>query len=132
MNTEDKKYLVLKNIANGHAISYVGRAKVRIKGQVIHVRFNSTSSDRPHHYPFNINKNTLTADWELWICGNKGYYLLPMIIIRDIYDDPDHYDDYTHLNQRIHTVSVNYNYDTVTFAKSGKKIDISKYKNKIY
>lgn len=60
----------------------------------------------PPYYKFNINPNTLSADYELWICGSAGvWYLVPIDLIGRIYSDPAAYPDHRHPEIRV--VSLN-------------------------
>lgn len=104
-----------------------GRAKIRIgKKNIIHVRFCSTHPRRPTKYVFNINPNTLTADFELWICGDQEtYYLTPTKIIKDIYSDPDAYQDYHHEGIKVVDVDTDSNY--VMYARGGKSLNLKPY-----
>ena len=92
LNPEIKESLV--KIANGREIKYLKNACVEINNIVIHCRFvtNGLGKDDKEKFSFNINQTTLTADYELWVCGSSNwYYLIPIKIINDIYDDPDTY-----------------------------------------
>jgi hypothetical protein len=73
MKDEIKKH-VYSRIADPLNWFPCGRAKIRIGPHVVHVRFCSTNRNSPHLFKFNINPNTLTADYELWICGDKEYF----------------------------------------------------------
>jgi hypothetical protein len=101
-------------------------AKIRIGKNIIHVRFCSTPRRRPTIYRFNINPNTLRADFELWICGDqKTYYLTPTQIIEDIYSDPDAYQDYH--NEGIKVVAVYTDSNYVRYARGGKSLNLKPY-----
>ena len=94
---EDIKKAVYKRIAGSQTWYPSGRAKIRVGQDIVHVRFCSTNRRSPSKYKFNINPNTLTADFELWICGDEEtYFLIPIEIIKEIYRDPDTYQDYHH------------------------------------
>lgn len=72
----------------------------------------------PGKFKFNINPNTLSADYELWVCGSVAiYYLMPVAFIRDIYEHPNSYID--HFYPQIRIVSVDANVHTVTYAAGG-------------
>jgi hypothetical protein len=99
---EAAKVEVLRHLAKGANIIPLPKAKVRIGGSVVHVRFRSGPKSDGHTWSFNINPNTLTADFELWICGSSAaYYLIPKSTIRQIYDDPSSYPDHTHSEIRV-------------------------------
>ena len=63
------KGMVLQRIAGNTAPAVVGTAKFRIGRWVVHTRYCSENVSAPEKYKFNINPNTLSADFELWICG---------------------------------------------------------------
>lgn len=96
------KNQVLNRIANGrnwHEIRGAGRAKYSVGKNIVHVRFRSDPKTDGVTYAYNINPNTLTADYEVWICGNADtYYLIPINVIEEIYNDPGAYEDKTHPN----------------------------------
>lgn len=125
-NSEEIKRIVLNRISVGEDWVTSGRAKYRKDPHVIHVRFCSIDRSGSHHYKFNINPNTLSADYEVWICGNADtYYLIPIQIMRQIYHDPESYVDSRHPEIRV--VSVNAGTNTVTYATGGRTIDITAY-----
>jgi hypothetical protein len=101
------KRLVLSRISGGKECRNIGGAKYRIGSQVVHVRFCANPVDTHHAFSFGINPNTLTADWELWICGDKDtYYLLPASLVQAIYKNPNTYIDHTHPEIRVATVDL--------------------------
>ncbi len=94
---EHVKKAVLERLAAGRQISPLGKAKVRIGTAVVHVRFRARANRGGVVWLFNINPNTLTADYELWICGSPSiYYLVPKSTVSNIYDDPATYPDRSH------------------------------------
>ena len=123
---EEIKRQVYSKIAGKENWFPSGRAKIRIGQYVIHVRFCSTNRPAPSKYKFNINPNTLTADYELWICGSSElFYLVPINIIKDIYSDPETYQDYHH--EGIKVVSIDTDSDYVTYGKGGKALSLKPY-----
>lgn len=117
MNTTVKNAALAK-VANGATVASVGNAKVRIEKSVVHVRYCSRNPSVPGKFKFNINPNTLSADYELWVCGNVAlYYLIPIAFMRDIYGNPDTYIDRMHPEIRV--VSVDANAHRVTYASGG-------------
>ena len=125
MNDSEKKQLV-SELAEGETPEYAGRAKFKVSAGVVHIRFCSTNSSNSKQYKFNINKNTLSADFELWICGSKErWYLLPMDLIREIHQHPDAYDDNQHPGLTV--VSVYSDSDEVMFARVGVRKNIREY-----
>jgi len=118
MSTLEKR-MALSSVANDATISPAGNAKYRIGAKIIHVRFCSENSGAPTKYKFNINPNTLSADYELWVCGSASlYYLVPISVIRSIYENPHAYVDRHHPNIRV--VSINASAHSVTYAAGGQ------------
>jgi len=123
---EDIKKAVYKRIAGSQIWYPSGRAKIRVGQDIVHVRFCSTNRRSPSKYKFNINPNTLTADFELWICGDEEtYFLIPIEIIKEIYRDPDTYQDYHHEGIKVVSIDTDENY--VQYARGGKSIDLNPY-----
>lgn len=119
------KESVLGRIANNGVISFMRNAKWRIGPKVIHVRFRSSPKSGAV-FSYNINKNTLTADFELWICCDADtFYLFPSQIMRDIYEDPDAYVDRHHPDIRVAEVDTQVH--RLLFGKGGKSLDASPY-----
>lgn len=122
----DEKKTALSAIANGSSVSTLGKAKYRICGSVVHVRYCSQSSRAPEKYKFNINPNTLSADYELWVCGSAAlYYLMPVSFIQKNCNDPNTYEDNHHPGIKV--VSVNTTSHTVTYASGGINASLRKY-----
>jgi hypothetical protein len=123
------KLLVLEHIARGRAVlpmGDAGRDKYRIGDDVVHGRYRSgPKKGQPAKYSFNINPNTLSADWELWICGQDGYYLIPITDIKLIYDDPHGYVDRRHPEIRVCDIDLHTH--RASFARGGKYLDFSRY-----
>ena len=121
-----EKDAALKKIANGNQITSIGKSKFRIGNSVVHVRFCSANSKAPDKYKFNINPNTLKADFELWVCGNaETYYLMPVAFMREIYENPTTYVDNTHPEIRV--VSVDSASHFVTYAAGGVGASLKPY-----
>lgn len=121
-----EKNAVIDYLSDGKSWNSIGHSKYSISQKTIHIRFCSTDKLGTSHYKFNINPNTLSADYEVWICGSREtYYLLPIEILQEIYIDPDAYIDHHHPNIRI--VSVKSDTHTATYARGGKKINLKKY-----
>jgi len=77
-------------------------------------------------FSYNINPNTLTADFEVWICGEAdSYYLFPTSVMKSIYEDPDAYVDKTHPEIRVAEVDMATH--SLLFGRSGKRLDCSGY-----
>lgn len=101
-----------------------------IHGRKVHARFCRTNERSPSLFKFNINPNTLDADYELWICGEEGmFYLIPTTIMQRIYDDPHSYPDNRHADIRV--VSVDVSTNKITYKTGGGKLDIANYRSGI-
>lgn len=127
MSSKDQiKHSVLDQITMGKPLQPNGRAKFSVNGTIIHVRYcRPPKSGRPL-YKFNINPNTLTSDYELWICGNvNSYYLIPRGIIEQMYKDPDAYVDKHH--EEIRIISVNAKNESAIYARKGKSLNLKQY-----
>ena len=126
VHSEEIKRIVLDRISSGKIWVPIGRAKYCIDHHTSHIRFCSTDKFGSSRYKFNINPNTLTADYEVWICGNPDiYYLIPIKIMHQIYNDPETYIDRHHPEIRV--VSVNIESKTATYARGGKKMNLTSY-----
>ena len=127
MAGEATKSRVLQTIAGSKTYTNIGKARYRVGGTEVHVRYKS----KPSHgtsYPYNINPNTLRADYELWVCGESdGWYLIPMREIRLIYKDPDAYVDRRHPDILVVTVDVASH--TVVYGSGGKSLDLRQHRN---
>lgn len=125
MSAAEKKSALLA-VSNGASASSLGKAKYRVGSSVVHVRFCSKNPGAAAKYKFNINPNTLSADYELWVCGSASlYYLMPVSFLRGIYDDPSTYQDRHHTELKV--VSVDAAYHTVTYASGGVNADLRQY-----
>jgi hypothetical protein len=97
-----------------------------VDGLKLHVRWCSTYPKRPAHYKFNINARTLSADFEIWICGSPDmYYILPVSEISKMYGHPSAYHDYRHPLLRV--VTVNTTDHSATYARGGTSINLREY-----
>lgn len=120
------KQATLRQIAGNSPIVSAGNAKVRIGSWLIHVRYCSENQSALGKYKFNINPNTLSADFELWICGEpQHFYLMPVSRMREFYRHPEAYVDNYHPN--IHIVSVDAEQHKATYARGGTWADLSQY-----
>jgi hypothetical protein len=127
LNKDDHiKHAVLKKILADEIWQPSGRSKFEAKGKIIHMRYCSPRRAGNPEYKFSINPNTLSADYEVWICGDENYYyLLPKDVIERMYNDPEAYVDRRHPEIRV--VSVNASTDSATYARGGKKVDLGPY-----
>lgn len=106
----------------------LGSSKYRIEQNTVHVRFCSKDNRRPTKFKYNINPNTLTADFELWVCGDAStYYLMPVSLMQTIYNDSNAYVDRAHPEIRV--VSVDTELDSAIHARGGKFKAIDLYRN---
>jgi|SRR6266404_1087415 len=120
------KRAALNRIAGGDSWQTAKRSKFLVGHNVVHVRYCGPSRSNNRLYKFNINPNTLRADYELWICGNADEnYLIPRPIIKQMYDDAEAYVDTRH--EGIRMISVDNENDTATYARNGKKPDLKPY-----
>jgi len=117
---------VLTAIAGPLRVRSAGQAKYRVGPHLVHVRFCSPQIARPSHYKFNINPNTLSADFELWICGAATrYYLIPMSVIAAMYGHPAAYVDSRY--PKIRVVSINTDDHVAQYASPGVRVDLTPY-----
>lgn len=128
MNYESNqaKRATLQQVAGNSPIASAGKAKVSIGRWLVHIRYCSGNQFAPGKYKFNINPNTLSADFELWICGaSQHFYLMPVSLMREFYRHPAAYIDSYHPN--IHIVSVDAEQHKVTYARGGTSANLSRY-----
>lgn len=129
MSNEATKNSVLAQIANGQPVSVAlgkGRAKWQVGAHVVHVRFRTSPKSDGVTFAYNINPNSLTADYELWICGSESvYYLIPNVEIRAIYDDPDTYPDFQHPEIRVADIDTLHH--RALYGRGGKSRDFTQY-----
>lgn len=127
MAGEQTKTRVLQAVAGSRSYVTQAKAHYRIGGTDVHVRYKSNPSHGAA-YPYNINPNTLRADYELWICGDTdGWYLVPIDVIREIYEDPQGYPDRHHADIRVVTVDVGTH--AVTYGSGGRSVSLASYRN---
>ena len=130
MSNERIKEELLTRIADGrtcHIARGHGPSKWYVGETIVHMRFCSRpkTSDGVT-YAYNINPNTLRADYEIWICGEAGvYYCIPTEVMKAIYRNPEGYVDRRHPEIRVAEV------DTRThqalYARGGQHLDFSPY-----
>ena len=120
MVREGSKQSVLGNVFKGGSYWSDGRAIWTNGVFRVHVRFCSDG------YKFNINRNTLLADYECWICGSAGcYYLIPIAQVESWYEDPSAYPDTQHAGLTV--VSVDATRHEVAYARGGIKAQLANY-----
>ena len=119
---------VLKKISDHEVKRAVAKGTQRIGPHSVHSRFVSWSSSRPGRYPFNINPDSLSADFEVWVCGDEDlWYTLPQKVIKEIYDDPDARVATDRPGHRIVTVDADDN--TLDYNSRGERLNLSRYRN---
>ena len=119
---------VLLEIAQGESVRSCGGVMHAIGLSKVHARFCARGPDK---YKFNINPNTLRADYELWICGGSAHwYLIPVQMIREMYEHPSAYPDRQHPEIRV--VSVDGGEHVVGFAAPGIKRDLRPYYRAVF
>jgi hypothetical protein len=102
MAGEIEKKKVLTRLAAGRQMVSLPKSKAKVGNNVVHMRFRSSPKGNSSTWSFNINPNTLTGDFELWICGSASlYYLIPITSIKAIYEDESAYVDYAHPEIRV-------------------------------
>jgi hypothetical protein len=127
MAGEATKARILQQVAGSRSYASQGQARYLVDGTVVHVRYKSNPSHGAS-YPYNINPNTLRADYELWICGDDdGWYLIPMDAIREIYEDPHAYVDKHHPEIRV--VTVNAASHEVAYGAGARSVSFRVYRN---
>lgn len=120
MSYREIKERVFDTIAPGGVVEPMGREIYRVGTRAVHARY-CASGNR-----FNINPNTLRADFELWICGSaEHYYLIPTDVVRGMYEHPSAYRDNHHSEIRV--VSINRDSHHVNYAAPGVSLDLSRY-----
>lgn len=125
MSAAEKKSALL-TVANESSVVSLGKAKYQVASSVVHIRFCSRNSRVAEKFKFNINSNTLSADYELWVCGSGSlYYLMPVSFVREIYDNPNTYEDRHHPGIKV--VSVDTTSHTVTYASGGVNASLKQY-----
>ena len=119
---DHEKIAALATAAPGVKPVPLGSSKFRLGSHVVHTRFCSEDADRPGKFKFNINPNTLTADFELWVCGAPSkFYLVPMPILKKVYDDPATYVDRAHPEIRVVSIAAHLN--RAQYGSGGKALE---------
>ena len=123
---EQEKSRVLTAITQGELYTSAEGGKYRFKNKVLHIRFCAIDDRGSTRFKFNINPNTLSADYEIWVCGDAGhYYLIPIEFIREIYEHPHAYQDNAHPGIKV--ITADRVKHQVLYAAGGEKKDISSY-----
>ncbi len=124
--SNSEKRAAVSSLAHGLPVTFVGSSKFRVGSAIVHTRFCSVNARAPDKYKFNLNPNTLSADYELWVCGIAAlYYLMPISFVRGIYQDPNAYNDRHHPGIKV--VSVDAATHRVTYATGGVNASLSPY-----
>lgn len=124
-DTDELKRWVLSQVGLGRIAKFTGKATFELLGKRIHVRQTWTVTRM--NWPFNINPNTLEADYELWILGWSLWYVIPAKAIRYMYDAPTAYRNSD--NPEIVTVSLNEELEECRFARDEPPLDLSPYRH---
>ncbi|MGA2334668.1 MAG: hypothetical protein ABSG08_04775 [Terriglobales bacterium] len=122
--TDQIKERTLDLIAHGRKRILVGRSLWKVDGVVVHVRC-VTQRQGNKRFRFNLNKNSLGADYELWICGTSGHYLIPKSVIKTMHEHPFAYPDHTH--QGLTVLQVNLKDHLAMYARPGIKQNLQRY-----
>ena len=113
------KRSVLARVAPGAEWRVSGQTSYVSAAGRVHARYKSRGP-----YSFNINPATLKADYELWICGaSDTYYLLPIAVVKSMYEHPDAYVDAHHPEIRV--VSIDTASHRATYAAGGQSLDLT-------
>ncbi|MBI5725334.1 MAG: hypothetical protein HZA50_15360 [Planctomycetes bacterium] len=114
---------VLNKITLGVKYRACGREMYAIASVQVHARYCAEGSG---NFKFNINPNTLRSDYELWICGDTSHwYLIPVRVIKAMYDHPEAYPDKLHPEIRV--VSVDMRDHSAVYASPSIKQDLCPY-----
>lgn len=123
---EAEKHRVLSKLANGMTISNAEKSKYRIGKYIVHIRFRREGNPLKQRYIFNINPNTLSAEYEIWICGSSAkYYLIPILFIQQIYNNHFGYSDGHNPGLKIVTVYAGIH--EVQYAAGGTRKSLREY-----
>lgn len=116
---EHIKLIVLRSISKFSPTPVSGRGMFRLGARTVHVRFCSVNADVPDKFKFNVNSQSLEADFELWICGgSRLWYLLPHSLAHSMYSDPEAYPDRQASRHRV-VVSVDSQRDWAGYRRGG-------------
>jgi len=116
------KLKVCESIASGSTPHECRKDLYRLRGVTVHPRYCTGK----RKFWFNINPNSLRADYELWICGDPGrWYLIPANALRQMYEHPKAYPDAHHAEIRV--VSVDASTHKASYASPGVNLDLSPY-----
>lgn len=119
------KNQVLHRISGGQSYKSLPKYKWLVNNSVVHIKYRSSPKSKSV-FSYNINPNTLTADFEVWICGEAdSYYLFPVAVMKSIYEDPDAYVDKTYPEIRVAEVDMATH--RLLFGRGGKRLDCSGY-----
>lgn len=122
MNDNTKTAVLLQLSKHNRPVA-LGKAKYSFGQRSVHVRFCSTNSRAPTRFKFNINPNSLSAEYEVWICGSvRCYYLVPRDVVEVMYCHSAAYPDRAHPGIRV--LSVDVHRHVVRFARDTAPIDL--------
>jgi len=123
--TESYRQEVLRRISNGYRPIKQGKVTYSINGFSFHLKVKTGISN---DYPFNINDTVLSADYEVYICGDHNlFYIIPIDIIKKVHSDPNAMGDRHHPGYSI--IHIMPDVDELLYAAPAQTIDITRYKN---
>lgn len=121
------KHFVLKKVFGSEKFKpTAAKAIFDLNGVRVHVRHTWVSVRS--NWWFDINPNTLRADFELWLCGYPSlWYLVPVSAIRYMNEAPTAYPN----TEKSGTteVTVNEDNDTCIFARNEPRLDVSRFRH---
>ena len=124
---ERAKEAVLTQISGGRPWRKAyghGKSKWKIEEKIVHMRFCSSPTTDGATFAYNINPNTLSSDYEVWICGRSDdYYLIPIAVIKRIYADAGAYVDSWHPEMRVAHIHTGSHH--ATFSSDGVGLDFA-------
>ncbi len=101
------KEVVVTRIAGDRQWCKLPGTKWRVENSVLHVRFVTNPKSDGVSYAYDTNRNMLSADYAVWLCGNTSdYYLIPIDVIRRIHEDPKSYKSSHHPTHRVISVNI--------------------------
>lgn len=123
--------IIFQKLADGKTIIDIGNHKVKIGDKVVYWRRKGFPQSGSPKFPYNINPNSLSADFALYICGDEqNYFLLPIAFIKMMNSHPNAYPDNRNPGYTIITIDIR-DLD-VLYARPSIRLDLRPYKNKSF
>jgi len=123
---EKIKRWVLSEVFGSESFKPVGIATYGHEGIRVHVRH--TWATVRCRFWFDVNPNTVKADYELWICGMPSlWYLVPVSALVFMQGSPTAYRNTA--REATTEVTVNEIEDTCRFARNEKPLDVSAFRH---